>query len=61
MNLSVKGPLIQEKALELAKEMGIAEFKALSGWLTRFKQGHLITDTKLSGERASVHNSTVPS
>ncbi|GFO06660.1 tigger transposable element-derived protein 4 [Plakobranchus ocellatus] len=34
----ITNPLICSKALELAKQMGMSEFKANSGWLCRFRQ-----------------------
>jgi hypothetical protein len=58
-NLPVSGPLVQEKAKEIASKHGIHDFKASSGWLTRFKGRHNISAAVLSGERASVSEVTV--
>ena len=37
-NIALIGPLVQEKANEFATAMGIADFTASNGWLTRFKK-----------------------
>lgn len=37
-NMVVTGPLLQEKAKELAKEMGFENFSASNGWLDAFKK-----------------------
>ena len=37
-NITLIGPLIQEKANEFALAMGITDFTASNGWLTRFKK-----------------------
>ena len=36
-NIPVGGPMLKEKALEFAKELGIESFQASDGWLTRWK------------------------
>lgn len=35
MAIPISGPMIQQKALELAQEMQIEDFKASGGWLQR--------------------------
>lgn len=42
-NLSISGPLLKEKALELASEVGLNGFKASNGWLQKFKERHQIS------------------
>lgn len=39
-NLPVSGTMVQEKAKAFADEIGDKEFKASSGWLESFKNGH---------------------
>jgi len=39
---SVNGPIIQRKALKIAKLLKITNFKATNGWLDRFKKRNLI-------------------
>lgn len=47
---SITGPMIQEEALRLNKELGgPADFKASNGWLTRFKKRHGIRQMSLQG------------
>ena len=36
--IAVSGPMVREKALEYAKEMGLNNFAASDGWLDRFKK-----------------------
>ena len=36
--IALSGPMVQEKALEFAKAMGIKDFTASSGWLDRFQR-----------------------
>jgi hypothetical protein len=42
-NLPISGPLLKEKALELASEVGLNDFKASNGWLQKFKERHQIS------------------
>ena len=37
-NIPINGPIIQEKALELAEVTGVKGFTASNGWLHRFKK-----------------------
>lgn len=41
--LPISGPLLKEKALELASEVGLNDFKASNGWLQKFKERHQIS------------------
>ena len=49
-NECVDGPLLSEKALEVANLMGIEDFQASNGWLEKFKQRHGIVFRTLQGE-----------
>lgn len=54
--IPVTGPMLQEKALEVAQTLGYSEedFKASNGWLEKFKNCHDITGKTICGESASV-------
>ena len=39
-NCKVSGPILQTKAENLAKMVGLESFLSSSGWLSRFKQQH---------------------
>lgn len=52
-NLPISGPLIQEKAAEFAKNLGLT-FQASSGWLEKFKSRNGIVEKIISGESAAV-------
>ncbi|XP_070377297.1 tigger transposable element-derived protein 6-like [Dermacentor albipictus] len=51
--MPVSGNMLQQKALGYACMLGINDFKASSGWLTRFKARHEIVAKVLCGESAS--------
>lgn len=53
-NIAITGPLLQAKALEIAKNLDNSNFRASNGWLQRFKQRHNITSRQLCGESAQV-------
>ena len=57
--IPVSGPMIQEKALAIAKELGLPEFKASNGWLRSFKDRHNIAGARVCGESGSVDSTTV--
>lgn len=45
--------ILKEKALQIAKEMNIDEFRATNGWLYSFKSAHNINCKILSGEASN--------
>lgn len=58
-NIPVSGPILQEKALIFAIEMGHDDFSASNGWLQSFRQHYNISYAALSGEAAEVKEETV--
>ena len=52
--LPVNGPMLQQKAKDLATAAGITDFKASCGWLDRFKKHHNICCKAVSGEKNDV-------
>ena len=53
-NVPLSGPIIQEKALNIAEELHISDFKASNGWLDSFKDRYGIGFYRVSGESADV-------
>jgi len=47
---AISGPLLKEKAELIAKEKGHADFTCSEGWLTRFKNRHMISFRSIRGE-----------
>lgn len=46
---------LKEKALEVADVLGIDDFSASNGWISRFRARHGITYRQVNGEAASVN------
>ena len=57
-NISISGPLLQEKAEIYSKSLGFSDFKASNGWLEKFKRRHDLVFKKVCGESASVNIET---
>lgn len=47
-DIALSGRIIREKALQVAQDMGIQDFKASNGWLESFKKTHNIHRSSLS-------------
>jgi len=54
-NVTVDGPTMKMKALEIANAIGLMEFKASNGWLHKFKIRHNITSHQLQGESSELN------
>lgn len=54
--IPISGPMLKEKALEIAQSLRIEDFRASNGWLERFKVRHNINFRKVCGESADVNN-----
>jgi predicted XRE-type DNA-binding protein len=54
-NIPLSGPIVQEKAKEIARTYGIEvdEFSSSSGWLWRFQKRHNIVSHVMCGEACS--------
>ncbi len=42
-DINCTGPMLQEKALEYAKDLGVSDFKATNAWLEDFQKRHGLT------------------
>ncbi|CAG4935600.1 unnamed protein product [Colias eurytheme] len=49
-NISINGPLLQEKAQIFSKSLGLVNFRASNGWLEKFKGRHDLVFKKVCGE-----------
>ena len=58
-NIPLSGPVLKQKALKIAADLGHKEFEASTGWLTKFKDRHMIAFRIISGESASVQQQAV--
>ena len=57
--IPISGPILQEKALQLATELGFNDFKASAGWLESWKSRYNIGHFKICGDSADVNEATV--
>ena len=57
--MPISGPLIKEKAKEVAREKGILNFTASNVWLEKFRTRHAINYKAICGESGSVDESVV--
>ncbi|KRY54579.1 Tigger transposable element-derived protein 4 [Trichinella britovi] len=56
--IPITGQLLQTKAIDIARRMGINDFHASNGWLESFTRRHNIKFRTISGEAAAVHECT---
>jgi len=54
-NIPLSGPVLQEKALDFAKDLNLDEFKASNGWLESWRFRYGIGFFKVCGESANVN------
>jgi hypothetical protein len=55
-NAPISGPLIQAKALEVARALNFGSFKASNGWLYIFKTRHILCKTICGVSRCTQGN-----
>ena len=60
-NIYPDGPTLCKKALEIAEQLEINDFKASNGWLEKWKARHNIRKMVVSGEYGEVSGRTVDS
>ena len=53
-HIKMSGPLLKEKALKFASELGVESFNASNGWLDSFLKRNNIVFRVQSGERSEV-------
>ena len=60
-NIHPDGKILMEKGIEIAQRLGIDEFKASNGWLSRWKERYNVKQRVVSGESGDVRTDTVES
>lgn len=60
-NIYPDGPVLKEKAIEIADKLGVEGFKASNGWLEKWKKRHFIRRVTVCGESGDVSGPTVDS
>lgn len=58
-NLPINGPIMTEKANEIAKGLGINDFSGSAGWLDRFRKRYGIKYRQISGEAEAVDDDSI--
>ncbi|XP_049267996.1 TBC1 domain family member 13 [Rhipicephalus sanguineus] len=54
-NFPISGPILEQKAREIALQMGVENFALSNGWLSCFKKSHGLVFKAISGESAAVN------
>ena len=60
-NIFPQGPVLIEKAKEIAERLGISDFKGSRGWLDKWKLRYNIKQVKVCGESGDVRGETIDS
>ena len=58
-NIPLSGPILQEKALDFAREMKLDDFKASNGWLDSWRSRYGIGFFKVCGKSSDVNLNVV--
>ncbi|XP_054720672.1 uncharacterized protein LOC129230299 [Uloborus diversus] len=58
-NLPINGPIMTEKANEIAKGLGINDFSGSAGWLDRFRKRYGIKYRQISGEAEAADDDNI--
>ncbi len=58
-DIPIFGPILQTKALQVAANIGLNDFKASNGWLEVFRKRHYIQFCLLSGENDGMDENVV--
>jgi hypothetical protein len=58
-NIPVSSPILQTKALQMAANIGLNDFRASNGWLEAFRKRHCIQFRLLSGESTGMDENIV--
>ena len=53
-SVPITGPVIMAKGMEIAEQMGLRDFKASNGWISRFVVRYQLQMVVLHGEAADV-------
>lgn len=60
-NVYPDGPLLRQKAMTIADQIGVADFKASNGWIEKWKARYNVKKMIISGESGDVSSATVES
>ena len=58
-NLPISGPILKEKAMEIAGRLSMDDFAAFSGWIDRFKNCHGLVYRQICGEAEAVNQDDI--